>query len=126
MSPRVRPHRLRRAARSRPRSPEYGRWSEHRAVSLRFRLADPVGPFPYEAVPDCPRAYRAPPRELLEEDFRIVIRHAEDRSDLARRAPVVPVEEGEDRFLRRVEDLRDDIGVDLPQDVLEDLPWLPS
>src|SRR6266498_970015 len=46
-------------------------------------------------------------------------------SDLARRAPVVPAEEGEDRFLRRVEDLRDDIGVDLPQDVLEHLPRLP-
>src|SRR6266508_6108717 len=110
MSPRVRPHRLRRAARSRPRSPEYGRWSEHRAVSLRFRLADPTGPFPDEPVPDCPRAYRASPRELLEEDFRIVVRHAEDRGDLAGPAPVVPVEEGEDRLLRRLEHVRYDIG----------------
>src|SRR6266545_6509601 len=125
MSPHVRQPRLRRVARSPPRSPDDVRWSEHRAISFRFYLADPAGPFPDEAFPDRPRAQPAAARELFEEEFRIVVRHAEDRGDLARRAPVVPAEEGEDRFLRRVEDLRDDIGVDLPQDVLEHLPRLP-
>src|SRR2546425_5912316 len=82
--------------------------------------------FPYEAVSDRPARDFPSPLEFLEEDLRIVVRHAEDRGHLAGRAPPDALKDRPDRGFGRVEGLRHEVRVDLPEDVLEHLPGLPS
>src|SRR3989442_11805376 len=82
--------------------------------------------FPHEAVSDRPARDFPAPLEFLEEDLRIVVRHAEDRGHLSGRASPEALKDRRDRRLGRVEGLRHEVRVDLPEHVLEYLPGLPS
>src|SRR3989442_2850393 len=82
--------------------------------------------FPYEAVSDRPARDFPAPLEFLEEALRIVVRHAEDRGHLAGRASPEALKDRRDRGFGRVEGSRHEVRVDLPEDVLEHLPGLPS
>src|SRR5207245_6737195 len=82
--------------------------------------------FPHEAVSDRPARDFPAPLEFLEKDLRIVVRHAEDRGHLSGRATPEALKDRRDRRLGRVEGLRHEVRVDLPEHVLAHLPGLPT
>src|SRR5712691_517563 len=82
--------------------------------------------FPHEAAPDRPARDFPAPLEFLEEDLRVVVRNAEDCGHLSGRASPEALKDRRNRGFGRVEGLRHEVRVDLPEDVLEHLPGLPS